>query len=149
MGVSDHIAEFINQLLYHEDGVAELSRSELAERFGCVPSQINYVLSTRFSPEHGFIIESRRGGGGYIRITRVRIDRSSLIMHSVNAAGMQLDARSARALLSNLLSAGALDATHIKLIAAAVGDRALSPAPAALRDTLRACIFKQCLINTL
>ncbi len=149
MGISDHIAEFINQLLYHDDGVTELSRIELAERFGCVPSQINYVLSTRFSPEHGFIIESRRGGGGYIRITRVRIDRSSLIMHTVNAAGTQLDGPSARALLSNLLSAGALDAPHIKLIAAAVGDRALNPAPPILRDALRASIFKQCLVNSL
>ncbi|NLM61617.1 MAG: CtsR family transcriptional regulator, partial [Clostridiales bacterium] len=65
MGLSDLIAEFIHNALNASDGVLELQRSELAEYFGCVPSQINYVISTRFSPEHGYIVESRRGGGGY------------------------------------------------------------------------------------
>ena len=86
MGMSDVIANFINDLL--KDGsTAELQRSELASKFGCVPSQINYVISTRFSPERGYIVESRRGGGGYIRIHRVQSDPKLLIMHTVNAIG--------------------------------------------------------------
>ena len=72
MGISDIIAGFIQQELEEAGGALELQRSDLAQRFNCVPSQINYVMSTRFSPEHGYIVESRRGGGGYIRITRVR-----------------------------------------------------------------------------
>ena len=69
----------------------ELQRSDLAQRFGCVPSQINYVMSTRFSPEHGYIVESRRGGGGYIRIRRVQMDRQTLLMHVINSIGGELD----------------------------------------------------------
>ena len=79
MGISDLIAAFIRESLEETDGVLELQRSDLAERFNCVPSQINYVMSTRFSPEHGYIVESRRGGGGYIRIRRVRMDRPTLL----------------------------------------------------------------------
>ena len=92
MATSDLIARFILDALDKADGMAELQRSMLADRFGCVPSQINYVISTRFSPEHGYVVESRRGGGGYIRITRVRSTPQELIMHTVNAVGDSLDA---------------------------------------------------------
>ena len=74
LGISDIIAGFIQQELDQAGGALELQRADLAQRFNCVPSQINYVMSTRFSPEHGYIVESRRGGGGYIRITRVQVD---------------------------------------------------------------------------
>ena len=83
MGTSDRIARFILDVLESADGTAELQRSSLADRFGCVPSQINYVIATRFSPERGYMVESRRGGGGYIRITRVQPDASQFIMHTV------------------------------------------------------------------
>ena len=72
------IARFIQAELEEANGVLELQRSDLAQRFGCVPSQINYVMSTRFSPEHGYIVESRRGGGGYIRITLRSCSRCGL-----------------------------------------------------------------------
>ena len=62
MGTSDRIARFILDALESADGTAELQRSSLADRFGCVPSQINYVIATRFSPERGYMVESRRGG---------------------------------------------------------------------------------------
>ncbi|MDR2665806.1 MAG: CtsR family transcriptional regulator, partial [Oscillospiraceae bacterium] len=78
--MSDAIAGFINDMLTGADGSAELQRAELANRFNCVPSQINYVISTRFSPERGYIVESRRGGGGYIRIRRVSMAPEKLIM---------------------------------------------------------------------
>ena len=90
MGISDVIASFIQSALDETDGVLELQRSDLAQRFNCVPSQINYVMSTRFSPEHGYIVESRRGGNGYIRITRVRTDRKTLLMHVINSIGDEL-----------------------------------------------------------
>ena len=85
----------------------EVQRSELAQRFNCVPSQINYVMSTRFSPERGYIVESRRGGNGYIRITRVQVDRQTLMMHVINSLGSSVDLASARAILSNLVQSGA------------------------------------------
>mgnify|MGYP003177758401 CR=1 FL=1 len=104
------IARFIQAELEEANGVLELQRSDLAQRFGCVPSQINYVMSTRFSPEHGYIVESRRGGGGYIRITRVQVDRHTLLMHVINSVGDTLDLASARAILSNLVQSQAVAA---------------------------------------
>lgn len=63
MGISDLIASFLQESLEETDGgVLEVQRNDLAQRFNCVPSQINYVMSTRFSPERGYIVESRRGG---------------------------------------------------------------------------------------
>ena len=98
MRLSDEIAAYIYGILEQaEDGSAELQRNELAEKLGCVPSQINYVLTSRFTPEQGFVVESRRGGGGYIRIHRIRFDRrASLLMHTVNAIGERLSASAAR-----------------------------------------------------
>ena len=68
---------FIKALMADETPEIELRRNELAEHFQCAPSQINYVLATRFTPDHGYVIESRRGGGGYIRIVRMEIGRAS------------------------------------------------------------------------
>ncbi len=109
MGISDLIASFLQDSLdTAENGVLEVQRSDLAQRFNCVPSQINYVMSTRFSPERGYIVESRRGGNGYIRITRVRVDRETLLMHVINSLGGSVDLSSARAILSNLVQSGAI-----------------------------------------
>lgn len=147
MGLSDHIADYIRQCLQETGGALELSRGDLAARFGCVPSQINYVLTTRFSPEHGYVTESRRGGGGYIRITRVHADRQNLLMHTVNSIGSSLDRRSAAAFLSNLLGAGVLNESQVHLIASAIGDGALRPVSPEGRDILRASILKHILIH--
>jgi len=146
MGLSDVIAQFIHSALAAE-GEALLSRSELSERFNCVPSQINYVLTTRFSPEHGFLIESRRGGGGYIRVTRVSADRAALIMHAINACGDAIDEQSAAAFLYNLTAAGVLGQSNAALIAAAVSDNALRPLSRSLRGSARAGILKNCLLH--
>ena len=70
MKMSDVIADFIGEMLSDGGGVAELQRKSLADRFSCVPSQINYVIETRFTPEHGYLVESQRGGGGFIRIEK-------------------------------------------------------------------------------
>ena len=149
MGTSDLIASFIRSALEDSQGMAELQRSALAERFGCVPSQINYVISTRFSPEHGYVVESRRGGGGYIRITRVQASPGRLIMHTVNAVGDELDLQTAAAFVSNAVSGGALDAKSARLIMAAIGDNSLRTVEPEKRDAVRASIFKQVLVNTI
>lgn len=147
MGISDMIAEFIGEMLAESDGQTELQRSDIASRFGCVPSQINYVISTRFSPEHGYIVESRRGGNGYIRIRRVQTTPRDLVMHTVNAIGQKLDLGTALAFLSNLQAAGVIDSNTAQLISSAIGDNALRPVEKNDRDTVRACIVKQMLIN--
>ena len=150
MGISDIIAAFINETLEGtDDKIAEIQRSELASRFNCVPSQINYVISTRFSPEHGYIVESRRGGGGYIRISRVRSDPQQLMMHTINAIGDEVDLHSAAAFLSNLVASGSTDEAAANLMMAAIGDSALKQVQTRDRDRLRASILKQMLIKSL
>ena len=141
------IASFLQECLdTSEDGVLEVQRSDLAQRFNCVPSQINYVMSTRFSPERGYIVESRRGGNGYIRITRVQVDHETLMMHVINSLGKRVDLPSARAILSNLVQAGALEENVGRALLAAVGDKALGAVPRENRDQVRAEIMKQVLI---
>lgn len=147
MGITDMIAGFIQAELEMADGVLELQRSDLAQRFGCVPSQINYVMSTRFSPEHGYIVESRRGGNGYIRISRVRVDRETLMMHAINSIGNTLDLPSARAIVGNLVQSEAISAEVGAALLHAVGDRSLRTVPPSYRSALRADIAKQVLIH--
>jgi transcriptional regulator CtsR len=147
MGVSDIIAGFIDEMLNETGGIAELQRAELANRFNCVPSQINYVISTRFSPEHGYIVESRRGGGGFIRISRIVMEQEMLIMHTVNAVGDRIDLNTAAALVANLRQGGAINDAKARLILSAIGSNALRPAQPEARDTLRASILKQMLMN--
>jgi len=148
MATSDLIADFIlNAIEGSTDGFAELQRSALADMFSCVPSQINYVISTRFSPEHGYIVESRRGGGGFIRISRVRRSPRELIMHTVNAIGERLDLNTATAFVSNIYEAGIIDKGTARLLLAAVGNNALRPIAPADRDTVRASVFKYMLVT--
>ncbi len=147
MGISDLIASFLQDSLKEaENGVLEVQRSDLAQRFNCVPSQINYVMSTRFSPERGYIVESRRGGNGYIRITRVQVDRQTLLMHVINTIGDSLDLASARAILGNLVQSGALEESLARALLVAVGDKSLGRVPREMRDSVRADLMKQVLI---
>ena len=147
MGISDMIAEFIRGELAAADGVLELQRNDLAQRFHCVPSQINYVMSTRFSPEHGYIVESRRGGGGYIRITRVRVDRPTLLMHFINSIGPEIDTRSALAIVRNLYETEAISQETARLLQIVLSDTALRSVPRSTRDVLRADLMRQVLIH--
>ena len=147
MGISDLIASFLQSSLEETvDGVLEVQRGDLAQRFNCVPSQINYVMSTRFSPERGYIVESRRGGNGYIRITRVQVDRETLLMHVINSLGDRVDLPSARAILGNLAESGALEENLARTLLAAAGDKSLAAVPRELRDQVRADILKNVLI---
>ena len=149
MGISDIIAGFIDEMLSEMGGTAELQRAELASRFNCVPSQINYVISTRFSPERGYIVESRRGGGGFIRVTRVEMEPEMLVMHTVNSVGEAVDLNTAVALLTNLHQGGGISDTEVRLILSAIGNNALRPVRLDERNRLRASILKQMLINKL
>lgn len=146
MNLSNVIAEMILQML-DEDGYTEIQRNELAETLGCVPSQINYVISSRFTPEHGYIVESRRGGGGYIRITRAKYDKGTALMHVVNGIGKSLDDRTCRAHIYNLNYQDLLSEPVAKLILAATSENSLRAAPQSVKDEIRASIFKQMLLS--
>lgn len=146
MRISDSVANYILQMLNEENGIAEIQRNELANALGCVPSQINYVITSRFTPEQGYIVESRRGGGGYIRIIRRRMTKSDMIMHLVNSVGQSLDAASMRAMLRNLVETSVASESDARLMAAALSDSSLAPAPKESRDLLRASLFKNMLL---
>lgn len=145
MSLSNDIARMLMEML-EQNGTTEIQRNELAQTLGCVPSQINYVISSRFTPEHGYIVESRRGGGGYIKITRVSFDKPSAIMHTVNHIGEDADFALCRAHILNLLNAGVIDKQSAKLMLAATGENALRMLPPPVRDRVRASVFKQMLI---
>ena len=100
MRLSDTIEQFIKTMLVEETQEIELKRNELAEYFNCAPSQINYVLSTRFTPDHGYIIESRRGGGGCIRIFRMKQSTGEQLLYLIHERiGDSIDAVSANHLI--------------------------------------------------
>lgn len=147
MKTSDVIGAFISDMLERSGGMVELQRNELAQKFQVVPSQINYVITSRFSPEQGYIIESHRGGGGYIRIKRVQFtDEATHIMHIVNSIGRELTRFDCRLFLRNLHDYGYLNDDEHKLMNAATSDTALGTIPAQERDAARAQIMKTVLM---
>lgn len=147
MRMSDLVAQHILEMLEAQNGNAEIRRNELANDLGCVPSQINYVITSRFTPEQGYIVESRRGGGGYIRITRVKMDKSTSVMHIVNSIGRTLDKASAEIMIKNMYNGSVIDLKTAKLLLAAMSERVYAEVPQELKDVLRARIFKNMLLT--
>ncbi len=148
MRMSDLITrEIIRMLNESGENTAEIQRNEFAGSIGCAPSQINYVLSSRFTPEHGYIIESRRGGGGYIKIKRVVLNSSSAFMHIINSIGESIDSMSTRIVIENCLESGLVDESTARLMAAAVSGSVMQTVPPYLKDRLRAAILKQMLLT--
>ena len=149
MNLSDIISQAIKEMLDKYGGTADIQRNELAGRIGCVPSQINYVISSRFTQEQGYIVESRRGGGGFIRISRASLNPRGIIMHLVGSIGGSLDENSCRAILQNLMADEVLSENASRLMWSAVTATALKDVPAELRDKARASILKNMLLTTL
>lgn len=147
MRMSDLVARHILEMLEEQDGNAEIRRNELASVLGCVPSQINYVITSRFTPEQGYIVESRRGGGGYIRITRVKMDKSTAIMHIVNSIGTTLDKATAEVMIKNMYNQSIIDMQTAKLLMSAMSERVFVDIPQNYRDVLRARIFKNMILT--
>ena len=137
MGLSDRIEAFICELLREDNDFAEFGRNEIAGIFGCVPSQINYVISTRFNEKNGYSVESRRGGGGYIRISR--IDNNDLEIEE------KCDYKMAETLVKRLLSTHRITEQTARAVLAAVSDRTLADIPT--KDELRAKILKSIISN--
>lgn len=127
--LSNHIEDYILGLLLEEDGRIEIKRNVLAEHFGCAPSQINYVLTTRFTPVQGFFVESRRGGGGFIRIVKVELDDEKQYFDLLNEeVGTSITQSHANRLLKSLEESGYLSERESHLLAIAISDRALAGA---------------------
>ncbi|HIU34598.1 MAG TPA: CtsR family transcriptional regulator [Candidatus Pullichristensenella excrementigallinarum] len=142
--LSDSIERFIKELM-DQDSQVEVRRNELAQHFGCAPSQINYVLATRFSVDHGYLIESRRGGGGYVRIVRMREHAEGNLLDAlIKRVANSIDEDSACAIIAHLLDRKIISRNEALLMRAAVGKNALA-LPISAKDVLRAAILKNML----
>lgn len=141
--ISDIIEGYLKQVLeLGGEGHIEIKRSEIADKFQCVPSQINYVINTRFTAERGYLVESKRGGGGYIRILRVRansqIDLIDEVLYQIDGGVSQTKAED---LVYRLIDEQVISKREAKLMLAAI-DRSTLELQLPLRDTLRARIMR-------
>lgn len=146
-GMSNLIERFIKEMLEEaEDGIIEIGRNELAEQFGCAPSQINYVLTTRFTPYKGYYIESRRGGGGYIKIVKVGIEEDEAMEDLIiNAIGDSITKNKAYHIIEGLVEEEIISIREGYMMKAAIEDNALRNA-ATNKNRLRADILKNMLL---
>ncbi|MCQ2968583.1 MAG: CtsR family transcriptional regulator [Clostridium sp.] len=126
--ISDTIADFIFSLINEtDDNQVIIQRNELADKFKCAPSQINYVLTTRFTYEKGYVIESRRGGGGYIIVKRIYHDNSKQKISILNEAiGLSITYQGAKSIADHLLELNIITMRECEIIKVAVNDRTLS-----------------------
>ena len=145
MRMSDIIQEFIKELFDEEDSI-EIQRNELAEQFNCVPSQINYVIATRFKPSQGYYVESRRGGGGHITIKKVNNTKSDYIMHIINNIGSEITSNEVDILISDFLTYDIIVPKEAKLLKVATSDNVLQ-LDKDIKDKVRARILKNMLLN--
>lgn len=143
--MSDVIAGMILDMFDDENSTIRIKRNDLASQLGCVPSQINYVITSRFTPEQGYRIESRRGGGGCIYITRAN-SKNSAVMALINSIGDSIDERSAKANIYNLNYQNLIDEKSAKILNAALADTNFKDLPQDTRDGVRAKQFKRMLL---
>ncbi len=140
--ITDLITNHILLLLRHADGEINIQRNELAEKFSCAPSQINYVLETRFSIDKGYLVESKRGGGGYIRIFKIPVDAHSLLMEIIDVQiGRSLSQIEAEKIVQRLLDAGVIKVNQANIMYAAI-QRESIPINLPWRDIVRASILR-------
>jgi transcriptional regulator CtsR len=149
MRMTDLIARQINQMLEEDGGTVRIQRNELASQIGCAPSQINYVITNRFTVEQGYLVESRRGGGGFIQIVKIESSHREAIFHLINSIGSQLDEYSARMILQNLVCDKFLTEKESKIILSALLDQNFKGLPDETKQSIRANLFKIMLLNTI
>ena len=143
--LSDNIERFIKDLLT-DDTRVELKRNELAQYFGCANSQINYVLATRFSMDRGYLVESRRGGSGYVRVIRISTKDVDLLSSLIERIGSSIGEEDARAIILRLYELKLVSANEARLMQAAICQDAIS-IPLSSKDALRAAVLKSVIVQ--
>lgn len=150
--LSDYIEEFLRDCLRENDGTYEFNRNMMASSMNCVPSQISYVLATRFTNDNGYIVTSRRGGKGSIEIRQIftsEDDDGSLLKHVIQNLPEQLSEHESLLCLDNLRMLQLVDEAQINLIKSAVTASALQRVPSELRKSVRADIVRSVLLEIL
>lgn len=142
-GLSNIIEKFIIEMIKNaNNGAIEIQRNEMAQKFECAPSQINYVLSTRFTPYKGYYIESKRGGGGYIKIIKVKINEDKNISNLIiNIIGNSITKNKAYDILESLFREKVINKRELDIIKAAISERVLK-GNSVDTNTIRADILK-------
>lgn len=146
MRLSEVIEQYIKDMFSDDDDFVEFGRNELAQYFNCVPSQINYVISTRFNPEKGYYVESRRGGGGNIKIKRINVTKDKYVMHIIKSINHDLTQQEAELLIQDLLDYDVISEIEYKLLRVATSDKVLN-LPKEYRDAVRTRVFKNMILN--
>lgn len=147
--LTNSIADFLMEMLDEEGGMLEIQRNNIAEKFSCAPSQINYVLTTRFTPYKGYYVESRRGGGGFIRIVKVEITDSDKLKYILeDEIGDSITKDKADAIINELLANEIITEREGEIIRVGISDRAIS-ADQNLKNSIRASILKNILLVVL
>ncbi|WP_411266279.1 CtsR family transcriptional regulator [Bacillus sp. HNG] len=146
--ISDIIEQYLKSVLDTSDrAIVEIKRSEIADKFECVPSQINYVINTRFTLERGYLVESKRGGGGYIRIMRVKTnDDSQLIKQLVRLIDKRISQTSAEDVILRLIEEEVISKREAKIMLSVI-DRSVLFIELPHRDELRARMLKAMLTS--
>ena len=147
MLLSEHIARLIEEMIEEGEGTASVRRNDLAAKLGCVPSQVSYVISSRFTPQKGYITESRRGGGGYIRIVRAPRSKNGYLTHFFHAMGDSISTEEARAYIRNLQDNQIISAREASIVTAALCTSALDRIQPAGRNMVRADILRHILMT--
>ncbi len=147
MLLSEHIARLIEEMIEEGEGTASVRRNDLAAKLGCVPSQVSYVISSRFTPQKGYITESRRGGGGYIRIVRAPMSKNGYLTHFFHAMGDSISTEEARAYIRNLQDNQIISAREASIVTAALCTSALDRIQPAGRNMVRADILRHILMT--
>ena len=145
--ISDIIEDFILSTMGKDDTI-NISRNELADFFKCAPSQINYVLTTRFNLNRGYITKSQRGGGGYIKLVKIKNSDDNYVLKIVESIPQSISARDVEYILEDLMQKNYLTIDKAKIISYALSDKALNN-PINIEGILRANILKNVLVNIL
>ncbi len=145
MKLSDAIADMILNMFDENTPTIQIQRNDLAQQLGCVPSQINYVITSRFTPEQGYRIESRRGGGGYIMITRAAT-KENAIMSLVNSIGNSIDEKRAKANVYNLHYQGLISDKAGRIMMSVLSDSNFKGVDTDVKNQIRASLLKQMLL---
>ncbi|WP_445593864.1 transcriptional regulator CtsR [Bacillus velezensis] len=146
--ISDIIEQYLKQVL-DQNGkeILEIKRSEIADKFQCVPSQINYVINTRFTSERGYIVESKRGGGGYIRIIKIKMNNEVVLINNIiSQIHTHLSQAASDDIILRLLEDGVISEREAKMMVS-VMDRSVLHIDLPERDELRARMMKAMLTS--
>lgn len=144
MLITEQIAKLIEEMIETGGGEAHIKRNDLAQSLGCVPSQVSYVISSRFTPAMGYRVESRRGGGGFIRIVKVRMTKNQYLEHILSLVGDSLDMQGAGECVRAMLKLSIITEREGLIILNAVSDSALRMIVGeAGRNAVRADIIRQ------